>query len=143
MISSVTQAGTQALLQSATAVAAPPDSRASALPSSARCAVPSCSRFRSALLAVSFSPQLPARAAEWRERKGLSGGMEMNVTVLTTGFWPTYKVQRRSRLPPFAAWAAAAYALQGSLATPAAFAGRAAGCCCCCSRVARRQAQTF
>ncbi|EFN56087.1 hypothetical protein CHLNCDRAFT_22706 [Chlorella variabilis] len=28
---------------------------------------------------------------EWRERKGFAGGMEMNVTVLTTGFWPTYK----------------------------------------------------
>ncbi|KAL4451507.1 hypothetical protein ABPG75_007169 [Micractinium tetrahymenae] len=28
---------------------------------------------------------------EWRERKGLAGGMEMNITVLTTGFWPTYK----------------------------------------------------
>ena len=37
--------------------------------------------------------RLPARLpAEWRERKGLNGGMEMNVTVLTTGFWPTYKV---------------------------------------------------
>lgn len=34
---------------------------------------------------------LPPRA-EWRERKGLGGGMDMNVTVLTTGFWPTYKV---------------------------------------------------
>ncbi|KAI3437587.1 hypothetical protein D9Q98_000040 [Chlorella vulgaris] len=28
---------------------------------------------------------------EWRERKSLGGGMDMNVTVLTTGFWPTYK----------------------------------------------------
>jgi hypothetical protein len=31
-------------------------------------------------------------SAEWRERKSLGGGMDMNVTVLTTGFWPTYKV---------------------------------------------------
>jgi hypothetical protein len=38
---------------------------------------------------------LPA-LAEWRERKGFGGGMEMNVTVLTTGFWPTYKVSVRA-----------------------------------------------
>jgi cullin 1 len=28
---------------------------------------------------------------EWRERKGLTSSIELNVTVLTTGFWPTYK----------------------------------------------------
>lgn len=35
---------------------------------------------------------------EWRERKGFTGGMEMNVTVLTTGFWPTYKVRRLNNI---------------------------------------------
>lgn len=35
---------------------------------------------------------MPPLGADWRERKGLSSSIEMNVTVLTTGFWPTYKV---------------------------------------------------
>lgn len=29
---------------------------------------------------------------EWRESKGLTLPIDMNVTVLTTGFWPSYKV---------------------------------------------------
>lgn len=29
---------------------------------------------------------------EWRETKGLQLPIDMNVTVLTTGFWPSYKV---------------------------------------------------
>lgn len=43
---------------------------------------------------LALIPPLVFRLADWREKKGLAGGMDMNVTVLTTGFWPTYKVRQ-------------------------------------------------
>ena len=41
---------------------------------------------------LALAKEKEAAFGEWRERKAVALPCDMSVTVLTTGFWPSYKV---------------------------------------------------